>query len=104
MTSLELWEPSEVHLGETRTKPNNNSNKLFVRLNEVNQHHHENPYGYYNCKRNESILHSIEPSLIALKEMVCERYDNDTLDVPIRRTFVSGDRHNQLNANNLSEL
>ena len=54
--------------------------------------------------RDESILHSIDQLLVTLGEMVSINYESGTLDIPIRRTFVSGDRHNKLDAHNLAEL
>ena len=93
MTSVIPWEPHEVHLGQV-TRQTNKRNNLFVQINEAKTYAYEDKtYAYYDTKRDEAILHSIEPSLVALKEMATTHYDNNTLDIPIRRTFVSGDRH-----------
>ena len=61
-------------------------------------------YQYNDTSHDEAILHSIEPTLVALGELVSEVYDPSTLDIPIRRTFVNGDRHIRLNANKLAEM
>lgn len=53
--------------------------------------HDMTTYGYYDLKQDKAILHSIEPSLVALKEMATEKYHPDMLDISIRRTFVSRD-------------
>ena len=105
MTSSEPWKPYEVHLGKVKTdKKDDRYSTLFQRVNEVWSHNNEIKYVYHDNKSDETILHSIEPSLIILGELTREKYDSDTLDIPLRRTFVSGDRHNRLNAGKIAEM
>ena len=99
MTSSEPWKPYEVHLGKVKTdKKDDRYSTLFQRVNEVWSHNNEIKYVYHDNKSDETILHSIEPSLIMLGELMREKCDSDTLDIPLRHTFVSGDHHNRLNA------
>ena len=39
-----------------------------------------------------------------LGELTQEKYDSDTLDIPLQHTFVSGDHHNRLNAGKIAEM
>ena len=68
-----------------------------------------NPYGDFDVNYNEyfdpgatdAILHSIEPSLIMLKELSSNSIANE---YPARRTFVSTERHKKLDAHMLADL
>ena len=55
-------------------------------------------YAYLDPSSDDSILHSIEPSLVDLKSLMISQVNINSLsnqddDVKERRTFVSHDRH-----------
>ena len=104
MTSIIPWEPHEVHLGQVQSKAQP-SPPFYRCINKVWRSCDQQPlYQYNNTGNDEAILHSIEPTLVALGELASNIYDPSTLDIPVRRTFISGDRHVKLNANKLAEL
>ena len=103
MTSILPWEPHEVHLGQVQRQ---NTTDTFHRcINEIGRCSGECPiYHYADVNTDEAILHNMEPILITIGELISNMYEPSTLDIPIRRTFVSGDRHTRLNANKLAEM
>jgi hypothetical protein len=104
MTSIIPWEPHEVHLGQVQSKAQP-SPPFYRCINKVWRSCDQQPlYQYNNTSHDKAILHSIEPTLVALGELASNIYDPSTLDIPVRRTFISGDRHVKLNANKLAEL
>ena len=71
-----------------------------------------NAYNYYDPTSDEAILHDISPVLVSIKELTVQQekedtihqYDPDTLDTPIRRSFISTDRHKSLTAAQIADL
>ena len=103
MMSIVSWKPHKVHLGQIQRK---NKEPPFYRcINKVWRSSNEQPmYQYNGSIHDEAILHRIKPTLVALGELISDVYNPATLDIPVRRTFVSEDRHTQLNANRLAEM
>ena len=105
MTSSIPWNPHKVHLSKVSIiMTDDRYNPLYKRINEVRRQNNTARYEYHDNKSDEAILHSIKPSLVTLSEMTQATYDSDTLDIPIRRTFISRDRHNQLSADKILEM
>ena len=110
MTSVHPWNPTAVSLGEVNTAPP--SLNLTRSIGQVNSNYHpmsndmDTVYEYNSQFSSDSVLHSIEPSLVEFKERMIQAVtiDPDSTDVPARRTFISHERHNKLCADKLADL
>jgi hypothetical protein len=102
MTSRREWNPTSVQLREVVTdtplpwKRYVEGTTTFTRE-------------YLDPRSDEAMLDHIDPLLVnlndgrAVKESSSSRYDDDTLDVPVRRTFTSTERHSRITAEELAE-
>jgi hypothetical protein len=108
MTSPTPWNPQEVSMSSTTSLP---VESLFSsRISQVSRVGSVTRYEYLDPKLDETLLHSICPSMVNLKELLSNRiisqtmtYDKDLEDVPARRTFVSHERHSKITADHLAE-
>lgn len=106
LTDAQPWEPHTVTLGKVMRKEAMSTRVRCISTTYMSEHpmsyNTHNKYEYEDNKADETILHSINPILTNLKERIIKSMDiNNTVhdgDVPIRRTFVSTDRHGKLNA------
>jgi hypothetical protein len=108
MTSPASWNPQDVSLSETSTTledslPNYRESHIS-RVGSVRR------YEYLDPTSDEALLHSINPSLVSLKEQISVRsirqattYDRDLEDTPARHTFVSTERHSKISAELIAE-
>lgn len=113
MTSDEPWNPTTVRLGEISTLSTPPVKRLArcVATTYSNTHPMSNDmdsvYEYDDNFQSDSILHSIEPSLVELKERMIQAINVDapiTDDIPSRKTFISSERHNKLCADKIADL
>ena len=102
MTSPTAWEPDQVIMQETNVYDQYAPQYVF---DEVNQR-----YSYNDLNMDESFLHEIDPCLTSLRERTISKItvshlstNENTDDVPSRRTFVSKERHANITAETLSE-
>ena len=107
MTSKIEWNPNEIKLGEINNVKST-EHEEFARKSETNVNmtkYHE----YINPTSDEALLHSIEPSMVKLGEMISAKhtealkYRDKSMDIPARRSFVSTERHKTATAETLSE-
>lgn len=117
LTSSTPWEPTEVTLGEVKAKVKISKTQAIMNARErrifsVKTGNGDNKSMYYDPSSDDAIIHSIEPSLIKLKELITMRQiasvetsniEFEHLDAPARRTFISNERHKKANALTLSE-
>ena len=117
LTSSTPWEPTEIQLGEIKSKTKMKLSRTQRILNARERRifsvrTSEDKSMYYDPSSDEAILHSIEPSLIKLNELITMRriatidtseLEFDHLDAPARRTFISTERHKKATALSLSE-
>jgi hypothetical protein len=62
-------------------------------------------FKYSDIDCDETILHSIEPSLVTLSELHKERHMNTEINVPARNSYhTKQDRHIQVNAQNIASM
>ena len=110
MTSPTTWNPERVSLGETHSRPELYGPAYRIgRVTTTDRYEYE----YADPTSDEAHIHGIDPSLTDLKEQLLSKinrgisttssYDPDFEDAPDRRTFVSTDRHTQVNADTLAE-
>ena len=121
MTSKEIWEPSEVTLGEISRSSKRVQRQIFsVKVDEHHASTHEYSrsvheiYRYVDPSSDEAILNEVNPVLIQMTERIISKTeindshvisdDREMDDVPSRRTFVSTERHKRISAESLSEL
>lgn len=101
MTSKISWNPEKVTLGQISI---DNTSTTRMRYSEEHQKHE-----YQDPKSDEAILHSVNPVLIHLNQLVTKQiseessYRTSTQDIPKKKTFMSTDRHRRLDAEQLAE-
>jgi hypothetical protein len=106
LTSKREWEPATVNL-QIQSLRSNTTDKW--------QHKHfvcsvsmppvvGDKFEYSNLDCNETILHSIEPSLITLSELHRERHKTTEENIPARNSYTKQDRHIQVNAQNIATM
>ena len=97
MTSAQPWDPQQVQLKSVETEPE---------LPNVQQLD-DKTYAYLDPTSDETLLHTIDPTLTNLKELMIQKVRvasiGDGSDVPSRRTFVSTDRHMKVTEDILCE-
>ena len=112
MTSPLEWNPSQVVLGEIASdrqkappfsviigKVTRENNAFYIRDADV--------HGYELGGTDDYLLHSVDPTLIGLRERIIESTTVEEWhheDVPSRRTFISTERHKKLSAESISDL
>jgi hypothetical protein len=108
MMSPTSWNPQEVSLSSATTLPT--ESLPTSRISHISRVGSVTRYEYLDPTSDEALLHSINPSLINLKEQMSNRtinqtmtYDKDLEDVLARRTFVSNERHSKITADLLAE-
>lgn len=103
LTSRDEWNPGDIRLSEATTK---GASCIFPWKRTI-QGTHAITREYLDPRSDEAILDSIDPLLVRLNDgrQVSESsmYEPTTLDLPVRRTFVSTDRHTKVTAEGLSE-
>ena len=118
LTSDRDWNPSEVDLRSllkiSIVKKEKRVKEIFnVRTDQQyssmipNDHHLNDVFKYDDPVFDHSLLHSISPSLVQLKERIISAIQTDEHDLevyPGRRTFVNKERQAQLSADSLAEL
>lgn len=113
MTSQSLWEPSSVTLSISATTMREPIQQVPVpwkrsvrsMMTEAVTLHTE---AYVDPRSNEAELDNIDPLLVNLSGgrqvgSMDTRIDEDTIDLPARRTFVSTERHGKITAESLAE-
>ena len=112
MTSEEPWNPTTVRLGKVSSLPNPPLPRVARCVATTHSNTHpmnndmDNVYEYEDTFHSDSILHSIEPSLVELKERMIQAVNVDATidDIPSRHTFISSERHNKLCADKIADL
>ena len=111
LTSSREWNPEQVQLSiRTIRAASSEQWKARRQVSAINMAYCNGAsilYEYTHMNSDESIMHQIEPSLVCIKEMVTERYNEDQSysleDVPARRSFISDSRHKSVTALELAE-
>lgn len=109
LSSEKPWNPGTVKLGETESiRPV--SDPPFYQVRSISKVQRKE-FEYLDPTLDEALLHSIEPSLVNLKERMINKisripstnnhYDYDLEELPSRRTYVSHERHSKINENTL---
>ena len=115
MTSPIPWEPVDITLGKVHSTPGLRA-PLDIESERGEYDGDTTHHRYSEFETDDAMLHEIEPSLIHLKERLISKIqvrpqakvtvsatETATDDVPLRRTFVSTERHQKLTADQLSE-
>ena len=104
ITSPTHWNPTSVRLSETNVK---NFYEEARTIQTINTHDNVRPLmEFIDPRSNESELASIDPLLNGVRTQldISEvTYDHDTYEVPVKRTFISTDRHSKATAERISE-
>ena len=102
MTSSVPWGPSRVTMVET--------NRPDDKISPVVCYHPINGYQYIESTSDESQWHEINPCLTCLRERTIFNVNvsllpmnDNTMDLVLRRTFVSSDRHTTVTVETISE-
>ena len=115
LTSRAAWNPDVVKLGEVKvTDPILDSKEMSIVISSTIVSftpacsYTDDVHAYKNNFCGDNILHSVNPVLVSIKELIISQ-DNtggrDTEDdIPVRRTFVSYSRHNKISAESIAEL
>lgn len=121
MTSKQPWEPQQVVLAQLQSSTTSDDQPLRATISTIHTNDHpfstyeEVRYSYLHPSSTDAILHSIQPSLVMLSEIMSdvnsEANNNNIIgddyvipsDVPARRTFISHERHRSTTAMNLAE-
>ena len=114
MTSRDEWDPESVDLSNIRKLSQSRSRKrkmIYMVTTggdcpSSTSAADDEDYNYVNPTSDESMLSTITPSLVQIKEMVVsqanvKQHDNEVH--PARQSFVSRKQHSQLLAESLSE-
>ena len=98
MCSQDQWNPQSVKLQSLKMK-----NPKMLQLDDES-------FAYLDPTDDEAILHSMKGSPNGLRERIIEKIGVPELedhhvktDLPMQRTFVSNERHSQINADMLAE-
>jgi hypothetical protein len=113
MTSAHFWEPHGIKLGATHTMNIIQMNRFINKISS--DYYISHPYSHttihtydYKCDDTDTILHSMEPCLIQMKELMLQQLGSyDILheeQIPARRTHINNERHNKLSADTIAEL
>lgn len=98
LTATREWNPSEVTMSQLATQ----QTPPMFRQNESRI---GSQWSYLDATNDHAILNEIDPTLVQLRERIIStmNIDENTVDVPTRRTFVSHDRHTRVTADTLAE-
>ena len=101
LTSPSEWNPKDTRLGELKSDQPDHRN-----VDEVTTDQDGN-YVYLDIEDDTALLHSIEPSLVRLSQLLTKRVvasiNEDMLDVQKPRTYISTDRHTKITSEVLAE-
>jgi Reverse transcriptase (RNA-dependent DNA polymerase) len=105
LTSPLDWDPTFVSLAQTTTASRMHGDPPQHWINPMPTDTHT----YYDPSSDEALLHSTDPTLFHISRgrvnvSQIDHYDLNFQDKPLRRTFVSTDRHQRATAETLSEF
>ena len=110
MTSRREWNPDTVILGKLTSSPDIKPLVISVgktiSVNTPCSRTTKHSRRYNLIGRDEYLLHTVEPTLVELRERLISAIDISPTrldDIPARRTFVSHDRHSSLTAESIAE-
>jgi len=111
MTSQRPWEPADVRLSVSTTSRKSEVRNLpwkrsisSTMMERITIH----SQAYVDPRSSNAELDSIDPLLANLNDgrqigSVGANIDEDTIDLPVRRTFVSTERHGKMTAESIAE-
>lgn len=106
LTSMNAWDPHTVHLSQVSVSSKRPLPDIRTQLRHVSEISVQPTTLVLDPRSNDADLISVDPILTGLYDKVQisqVRYDPDLDDVPVRKTFISTDRHEKATAEALSE-
>ena len=106
LTSKREWEPATVNLKIQSIQSSTTEgwqHKRFISSVSIPTVVGDKS-AYNDITRDETILHSIEPSLVTLSELHKEQNKSTEDNIPSRHSYAKQDRHIQANAQNIASM